>query len=52
MSERFRTSQVAKDFAIRRPIVDSSRKNGLDVMEVLSGTPAQFPGAIGIELPD
>ena len=48
----FRTLQGAEDFAIMRSIIDTARKNGLDVMEVLSGTPEQFLAAIGIPLPD
>ena len=48
----FRTKRGAKDFAIMRAIIDTARKNGLDVMEVLAGTPEQFLAAIGIELPD
>ena len=48
----FRTPQGAEDFAIMRSIIDTARKNGLDVMEVLAGTPEQFLAAIGIELPD
>ena len=48
----FRTLQGAEDFAIMRSIIDTARKNGLDVMEVLSGTPEQFLAAIGIALPD
>ena len=48
----FRTLRGAEDFAIMRSIIDTARKNGLDVMEVLSGTPEQFLAAIGIPLPD
>ena len=48
----FRTLQGAEDFAIIRSIIDTARKNGLDVMEVLAGTPEEFLAAIGIELPD
>ena len=48
----FRTLQGAEGFAIMRSIIDTARKNGLDVMEVLSGTPEQFLAATGIALPD
>ena len=48
----FRTLQGVEDIAIMRSIIDTARKYGLDVVEVLSGTPEQFLAAIGIELPD
>ena len=35
-----------------RSIIDAPRKNGLDVMEALAGTPEEFLAAIGIESPD
>ena len=47
----FRTLQGAEDFAIMRSIIEV-RKNDLDIMEVLAGTPVEFLAAIGIELPD
>ena len=52
ISGRFRNKRGAKDFAVMRAIIDTARKNGLDVMEVLAGTPEQFLAAIGIEFPD
>ena len=52
ISGRFRTEQGAKDFAVMRSVVDTVRKNGLDVMEVLAGTLEQFLAAMGIEFPD
>ena len=52
ISGRFLTEQDAKDFAIMRSIIDTARKNGLDMMEVLSGRPEQFLAAVGIALPD
>lgn len=35
-----------------RSIIEAAHKNGLDVMEVLSGTPERSLAAIGIALPD
>ena len=52
ISGYFRTLQGAEDFAIMRSIIDTTRKNGLDVMEVLAGPPEEFLAATGIELPD
>ena len=47
----FRTVQGAMDFAIKRSIIETARKNGLDIMEVLTGTPERFLASIRIELP-
>ena len=52
ISACFRTLRGAEDFAFMRSIIDTARKNGLDVMEILSGTPEQFLAGIGIALPE
>ena len=48
----FLTLQGAEDFGVMRSVIDAPRKNGLEVVEVLAGTPEKFLATIGIELPD